>query len=427
MVLLIGVALATLDSVAFAAQVESRAEQAPADEALAATRAAMGHANDLLERDASAALAEFVAAIRSRGFARLPMDDQYKALASIGQIAADLGDNQTAYELLKSACGYARADDLVWHRRLAVAFTLKDFADAAMCVTVIAHNWPQTLDRINANAIYSIANTIQSKSLAGRGDAKLAARHFELLSSLYAANWTEDGVQPSWAWLDLIDAQLARSQLEKAKAVAARIDSPRMRLLLLIDKRYDRITRDMPQALDLQQTANAYVAGLTARADASTDHLSPRVDLQYVLMDALQPKQALAISDAVIEKVADADGSKIYADFKDYYIWILDNRALALQRLGRWDDAVAQQRKAARRPERGELNVSQALNLGILYANLGRDEEALDAVSELGELSSYGRMQRELVELMTAVHRNDQASVKKHLAFMREHRAEGVS
>ncbi|MGA8277665.1 MAG: hypothetical protein WB784_05680 [Rhodanobacteraceae bacterium] len=133
-----------------------------------------------------------------------------------------------------------------------------------------------------------------------------------------------------------------------------------------------------------------------------------------------------ALSDSVIAPADNGNGANAFKDFNEYYVWILDNRSRALQGLGRWDDAVTQLRKASRRPENGAINVSQALNLGALYADLDRPDEALAAVSDLGTVSPYGRMQLEQVRLMASIKREDELAVDTHLAFMREHRADAI-
>jgi len=80
----------------------------------------------------------------------------------------------------------------------------------------------------------------------------------------------------------------------------------------------------------------------------------------------------------------------------------------------------------ARLPENGGLNVSQAINLGELYANLGKANKAAEAIARVGTMSPYGRMQLEDVKLRIAIGRHDKSAVARHMAYIREHRADAV-
>ena len=101
--------------------------------------------------------------------------------------------------------------------------------------------------------------------------------------------------------------------------------------------------------------------------------------------------------------------------------WTMDYRARALAQLGRFDEAVAQLRAAAERPEYGAPNVSQSINLAGLLADLGRGAEAEAIVAQVMArgLSPYGRMQAEAVR---ACARTGPAA--EALAYLREHQAD---
>ncbi|HET6545798.1 MAG TPA: hypothetical protein VFG55_03535 [Rhodanobacteraceae bacterium] len=385
-----------------------------------ATRHAIDIANNFLKNnDVTDAAGALDGAINSAGFTDLSDDEKYRVLSFSGNLAIERGDDATAHRWLIEATGFAQANGVDWHRRLNAAFDLADYADSAHCIAVIVRRWPRSMDQINNVAIYRIEAHL-------RHDPALGTANLEMLDGLFDAAWSDDEVQPARFWVDLAQLLLERHQSRRAATVAARIDSPRVAVDLLVDKRFDALTRGKERDFDVDRIATANIARLQARSDRSKDRLQPLIDLQYALLDKCKFARALAISDAVIARVADVDGATVYTDFVDHYIWILDDRSRALQGLGRWDDAVAQQRKAARRPEGGQMNVSQSLNLGQLYADLDRPDDALDAVSELGSMSPYGRMQLERIRLTVALERGDAKAVGSHVAYLREHRADAI-
>jgi hypothetical protein len=83
--------------------------------------------------------------------------------------------------------------------------------------------------------------------------------------------------------------------------------------------------------------------------------------------------------------------------------------------------------RAARRPEGGGVNVSQSINLGGLYVDLGEPDKAAVAIVEPGQMSPYGSMQLHYVRLQIAVEKNDADSIAKHMAYLRKHRADDIA
>lgn len=375
--------------------------------------------NDWRNNDPAAASAAFDKAIYSDGFTRLIREQQFATLVLAGTVAANSDKYEAAHALLVRASEYSQADSDVWQSRLAMAYAMKDYSDSALCVATIARRWPKTLDQINYASIYVIDRKLES-------DAAQASTQQALLESLFDAKWSTIEGEPSNLWHDLTAMLLAKNDMHKAVLVAARIHSARVALDMRVDKRFDRITRGNTQAFDIDRMAAEELASYKAHAQASPQQLLPLAQQEGLLLDTLQFEQVLAVSDEVIAKVQDGQGASSYKDFNDQYIWILDQRARALVRLGRWDEAAEQWSRASRRPEQGEMNVSQIVNLGEFYAEIGKTREAQEMVSELGDMSPLGRMQLEMVKLLIALQQKDQTAIAKHLEFMREHRADDI-
>lgn len=392
-------------------------------DAVDVTRQAIAHAaQQVHDKDATGAAATFAKAITSTGFEPLPEDERYRALTIAAAAASDAGDYKTALDWSTRACASpaAAGNADLWRIRLEAAYRLENYPDSARSLAMISLHWPKELETINVIAINRITSNLAN-------DRAHADQQFEVLSSLFNAGWTSNGQQPSWRWLQLTRMWLDRGNLTNAAAVAARIDLPHAILALRVDKQYDKIPRAEATMFDIERAKPKYVAVAQEQARLHPKQLEYSMELQSALLETMLPERALRIADEIIAKIGDGDGRKMYDDFDEYYLWILNNRAEALWDLGRQDDAIEQMRRAARRPEHGELNVSQAINLSGYYAMRGDTDKALDAISDLGQLSPFGRMQREGISVISAVQRNDAKKLETLIDYMRAHKDDALS
>jgi tetratricopeptide (TPR) repeat protein len=405
---------------AHASVTASQSQTAPSSEQAEYARKEISLAyRHIRDNDLTAAVAALDNAIESEGFATMPEETRYFVLLLAAQANDERGDRKAAYPQWVRASAFRQADAATWIKRLSAAFALMNYQDSAECVITIATRWRTSLDRIHAPAIFQIAAKLEE-------DEALAAQHKRLLESLFDANWTDKDGEEGIFWRDLARILLASGDTERAATVGARVKSARVALTMRVDKRFDAITQGNLDHYDVDRLAAEALAAARSAMEAAPDMLRPKTRLQQLLLDTLQNDQVLAIADDIIARVKDGGGESTYEDFDDQYVWVLDMRARALVRLGRWDEATEQLARAARRPENGSMNVSQALNLGWYYAHLGEPSKALDVVSELGPMSPYGRMQLEMVKFMAALQQKDAAAVATHLAYMREHRADAI-
>lgn len=372
----------------------------------------------LREREFASAASSLAAILESPSFDALGAEQQYEILSLAGRLARDLDDPARAHPLLVRASGYSQAEGGVWYARLMSAADIQDEVDVARCIAMLARRWPAIMGELDERAIVQLAVRLER-----RADA--ASEYRELLDALFDTGFTLAGESPDALWLALLRQALEQDHVARARVIARRIKAPRSLLALAVDRRFDRAV-EASERFALDAAIDTDLAQVRARVAAEPDRLVHRTALQRRLLDAARFAEALADADAVIAQVADGGGAKRYVDFADEYPWTLDHRAVALQGLGRWGEAVVQLRRAARRPEGGGMNVSQALNLAWLHAELGQAEQALEAVEDIGEMSPYGRMQLEMLRLMVAVQREDAPAVARHLGFMREHRDDAI-
>lgn len=392
----------------------------PVDEAIVdALREDLAKASQFyIDNESAAADRLFDKALASPGFATLGADEQYTALLRAGGAALDVDAHRKAHPLLVRACGFDQAQGVAWHQRLRAAYMIEDYVDSANSVALIARRWPQGLDQIRERAIFDISSQLE-KSAAHR-EARMA-----LLTALFDANWKNEGREPNWLWKDLARFLVETGDTPHATEVIARIDDPEIVVALRADRRYDALMRARSGGYDVARVMKRERAHLDALRTQHHDRLFPIVNVLDVDVRDGQAERALALADEVIARVAAKDMS-VYDDSEEWYIWVLDARARALSRLGRWDDALTQLRKATRRPESGGMNVSQVLNLARLLARLERVDEAEEAMEELGSMSPFGRMQLGLTRVMMAATKGDDATLDEQLKAMRDARTDSM-
>jgi beta-barrel assembly-enhancing protease len=128
------------------------------------------------------------------------------------------------------------------------------------------------------------------------------------------------------------------------------------------------------------------------------------------------------------EAIANAAGAR-YDDASDLLNWLHDDRSRAARALGRWDDAVRELEEGRRIPERGNPNVSQSINLGVLDCSLDRPRDALRAIADLGleDVNGYGRMILARIRHEASVELGDRAAARSEMDWMREHQSDSES
>jgi hypothetical protein len=130
----------------------------------------------------------------------------------------------------------------------------------------------------------------------------------------------------------------------------------------------------------------------------------------------------LAESDAVMQAIRSTNyPAKLYDDYVEQHSRYFFLRSIALQRAGRWEEALAQAVDASH-----EGDINQLINLANLYWALDRPRDALSLLSTIGSsrVSPYGAMQVETVRLEAAVRLGDREQIRRSAKYLSEHRAD---
>jgi tetratricopeptide (TPR) repeat protein len=369
------------------------------------------------KEDWTAALPLLEAVIESPVFDDIPVERRHALLTSASGVALQLHENNVAQGYARRACAMPHPATIDWQVLLYSSFGLDDMTESAVALTQIAKQTPKALADIKDAAIFRILNEIKKSEIS---------QSVDLLEALYRADWKIDGLfEPSSEWRDYALALLERGRVNEAKQVTLRIRQPSVLISMRVDKRFDQIAKSSPELFNIDKAVDTDIANLREIVRKSPRSLQSVIELTYALLKARHYDEVLSITDAVMQKANDRGSSKsAYDDVNDSLIWILNNRAIALGGLGRRDEELKLLIRAARRPEHGEPNVSQAINIGQFYCDLGRPRDALFAILDVEKTSPYGQLQVETVHLCAALQLNDKDAAASALDYIKDHQAD---
>lgn len=376
----------------------------------------LGEALEAASRsDAATAIALLDTLLAATDFARQPSAHRYQVTALSGLLAQATERNDDARRLLSAATAFDEASADIWRACADVSVTVSDHAEAARCVTQLLRRWPENATNLDEYFVFGIAE--------GLGESGNVAAHLAMLEALFDTGWSSDRFIIDNHWMRLVELLLGDGRVAKAGDVAARIDYARTIVSMRIDRRFDAIAALRPGVFDVDAALARTDRKDSERMARLPGKLAPVMLRHGNLMHAGRYREVLEGADRVIASVR--DGSATFEDLDAMYPWILNQRSDALAALGEWDDAVHAMEQGARRPtEEGGLNVSQIINLAQLYIRVGRPDDALATVAEIGAMSAYGRMLHERVRLQAAVALRDRTMTTASLEALRAQRDE---
>jgi hypothetical protein len=355
--------------------------------------------------------------IHAKNFGRLPSAEQYRGLLTAAKLAFTLKEPKLEYESRLRLLALPEATGSDRMSRLNAANRLNDTAEKLASLTDLAQKNPEQLDRMNYLFIFRVLN--DSKKQLPYGAA------LPLMQALYAAHWKVVwGQEPSGTWQDYALLLIEQRQLSKAIDVSSHVTDVYDLISMRADRRFDAITVANPGQFDVDTAIKKNFEHFQSVAERTPKSLMPKVIVMDRLLEDQHYGAALAAADGLVTEIrSHADPKQWYDDFDERYVWILDTRSRLLRRLGRWDEGVDQLAAASRVPDKDGKNVSQVINLGELYCDLGDPKNGLNTLLRLGsDISAYGRMQEADVRLDAAIQLGDAAEKEKWLGFIKEHR-----
>lgn len=361
------------------------------------------------EREASIALE---AVIAHPAFGMLSKGEQQDVYSRAGWIAIRHGDIEQAKESLLKATkdGSDNPDD--WYFLALVESDLENPQDAARYLLHFAEGWPHLLANLHAGAVFDIA----------RGAPDGSSLRFNLLRALSDAGWDNRGLGVGDLWYDLALLYLSHGDSAGVQAAIQRSSAPEALAKFHADRRFDAWIDHETSEQDVERATIARVATLRQLALEHPDDLEVRMELGYSLLSLGRHEDVIALADQTLASIhAATPGQSAFRNMQ-YQPWILDNRATALVRLGRWDEAIADLKSATGMEEQG-----QAINLAQLLCHLGRPDEAEKALAAPDMITRHGEVSMTGVRHCIAMQKGDRAAAKTAFSYLRKHENRSTS
>jgi hypothetical protein len=367
-----------------------------------------------------------LALIESPLFHGLSDELQHFRLQSTGCLGVKVKDFASAHALLVRSSGMAGQDVGDWVCRLFAASGKTDMDDATLALSHVAHRWPEEISQLPTQAVMRIASRIPDS------DQQRSAR-LELRLALYHAAFRgEYGVPPSRLWNELATELLERGRKAEALEVTA-VDSPREILAMRVDRRFEDVVREAPRLFDVGAAAARQIKDYEQAVQRLPRKIDAVVELCHAYFDAGRYGEVQRAASAVLSR---ADHPRelgvAYDEDQSALNWLRDIYALAAVATGGSDAAASELELAARVVEGGKPDVSQVINLGAFYADLGRADKALQVLARLSEadrdkrLSAYGHMQWHGARLIAALAKGDAKLADAELQYLRAHQTDAI-
>ena len=378
-------------------------------------RAAIRNAQSLYDKGDRAGAARVLDEVtRDPGFDAQPATDRRLAWSVLARVDMSAQRYDRASERLRRAITAADDDPDVWYWLAISEHNRSRHEPAAEAFTELAERWPELLVNIDASEVYRL----QAKLPEGSRDK------LDFLQTLFDAKWDDPGGDASFLWYHLVRMRLERGEVDAARVVARRIVQPSAIIAMRSDRRFDPIVDREAWVFNPARAAERAVEALRAKAGGRPDDLDAKVQLTYALLAAGDHAGTIRLVDAAFD-VPTQERDDDAGSRQEAQAWLLNNRAVALYRLGRMQEALADMERARRLANTRGPNISQTLNLGELHCVSGRAEDArrmADAI-EGGGISEYGRMFQARVRLCAAWLQQDAKGMQRAFEAIRKGRS----
>jgi hypothetical protein len=317
--------------------------------------------------------------------------------------------------LISRATALPDADASDWVLRLKLALQVRRTGEIFDALEGFAARHPTELRQVRPDYV---AEAIRAITVYD------TPRAFDLRRLLFEAEFRFGGVlEPSGQWQELALEYLSRGDRDAARAVAQRISNVSVLIQLASDRRTADLLEANPRRDNFRAALADEVLVLRRFHEAVPRNEMMFIELGELLIIGGQYELLLALTDQVLSRVKTSVDATLPFDDTTGVGWIHDYRARALWAAGRWNDAIAEQRRSLVAKDRNGADVGPTLNLAGQLCNVGRarDAAAILPAADAGSMGPYGRMVRSTIALCIARTSKDAASEAAALKYLREH------
>jgi tetratricopeptide (TPR) repeat protein len=363
--------------------------------------------------------------VTDKAFDTLPAARRHVVLLSFAEAAFWTGDNAGALDAIRRACDLPSAAGRDWLLRFMISSRMEEGTNEGVTsLTVLAEEYPDMVAMLPRQSDRYVLRLMETAKHLPDG----ATREIRLLKALFRLHWTPKAFGPDsadYGWIRLAAANLAQGDLSDAKEVVAEISDPNVVVEILADKRFDAVVASDPAHYDITAVSMASLETARARKTANTDLLEPVDELAIALMRLGRYDEAFAVLDSALPKTKEGEKTSSFTDFAAALPWVKERRGEVLSILGRDDEATKERQDAAALPENGTSNASQALNLAGAMNRRGRPKDALALLEKVTAVSPYGRMVYEMTRACAYAQLGDKAKYAESMSYLKAHSSDG--
>ncbi|WP_300533701.1 hypothetical protein [Sphingosinicella sp.] len=351
--------------------------------------------------------------VSEKAFAALPEEKRLSVFELANWYAAEANDNGAKYRYALEGTRLSGASEYIWHTRFALEMNDERYAAVAETLEAMTR---ANRAALNALKIEWLARL--NRKLRDNGDTLLQARVLQVLTDndYRPADFLLTGDNFKLSYAEILAEQ---GKTAEATALLERVVEPQPLIGASVDRRLRALVKP---DFDARAIVEARLAQMRDIAVAHPGSMAAVLEMADYLRQLGRPEETLATLEA-------AHPDRVYAvtfsDLDDNRNWWWDSLSKTYAMLGRDDEAVSAMGKAGAISERGELNVSQALNLGHLQLELGKPAEALETVSVFDDgkrtMSPYGEMVLRLVRGCALLALGRAEVAKPDLAYAASH------
>jgi tetratricopeptide (TPR) repeat protein len=355
--------------------------------------------------------AAYAALIADPALPQVPLELRRMIYSRAAAVARERGDKPKSRDLYLQAITANSNDKDDWASLAWLEFILGENDAAAAHLAEYARRWPTALDELDDAFLFQLLGALDDD----------ASPRLDLLQSLASANWDRRGLGADYLWFELALRRVQRGERDLARAAIQRIGTPRELVQLRSDRRFDGLFDPQSAQFDVALAAQRRLDRLETLLAKDPHNLELAAEVTSALGTVGGFDRIMALVDATLR------GDPADFSHAENRVWLLNSKALALQQLGRFDEAVAQMRRASGMSEGGGGNVSQAINLGEMHCGIGEWKRALAAVKGLQNMSDYGQVALQSVVHCARLQQGDRAGARQALEYLHEHRGLSTS